>query len=154
MEPQPFVPPLILDAASRPVAARRRDALVTMVLWCCWLYLLVAAIGAVWVPPFVHHMLPVEPPESPWSVLRIALGCVLFAAALVAYFLVRVIAERRRFRGEDRRRAFPRPADEEIAADFGVAAHDLPLWRAARRMVVHHDEAGRILRVETGGPPG
>ena len=46
--------------------------------------------------------------------------------------LLRVIAERRRFAGEDRRRAFPRPDDAAIAADFGVAEADLPGWRAAR----------------------
>lgn len=153
-----FVPPLILDAASRPVAARRRDAVLTVLLWSCWLYLLVAAIGAVWLPPFVQHMLPVEPPASPWIAVRLAFLCAIVAALAVATMLLRVIAERRRYRGEDRRRTFPRPTDVEIAADFGVPVDTLPRWRAGRRLEVHHDDEGRILRVETGGgsgaPPG
>lgn len=148
-----FVPPLILDAASRPSAARRRDAVLTLLLWSCWLYLLVAAIGAVWLPPFVQHLLPVEPPASPWAAVRLAFLCAILAALAVATMLLRVIAERRRYRGEDRRRTFPRPSDAEIAADFGVPDRDLPAWRAGRRLVVHHDAQGRILRVETGTEP-
>jgi|GEM_PF-6549757 len=150
-----FVPPLILDAASRPVAARRRDAVLTVLLWSCWLYLLVAAIGAVWVPPFVHRMLPVEPPANPWVMVRPALFCAVVAAVVVAAMLLRVIAERRRYKGADRRRGFPRPSDADIAADFGVPEGSLPAWRAGRRLVVRHDAEGRILHVETGtdSPP-
>lgn len=147
-----FVPPLILDAASRPRAARWRDAVLTVLLWCGWAYLLAAAVGSLWVPPFVQRLLPVAPPAHPWDVVRVAVLCVAIATFACTILLLRVIAERRRFAGEDRRRAFPRPGDAAIAADFGVAAADLPGWRAARRLVVHHDGGGRIVGVETGAP--
>lgn len=144
----PFTPPLILDAASRPAVLRWRDAVLTVLLWAGWAYLLLAAIGALWVPPFVHRLLPVEPPDNPWQVVRIAALCVITAMLLCSMLLLRVIAERRRYRREDRRRAFPPPDDVALAADFGVPAARLPAWRAARRLVVHHDAEGRVVRVE------
>ncbi|HWT08880.1 MAG TPA: poly-beta-1,6-N-acetyl-D-glucosamine biosynthesis protein PgaD [Roseomonas sp.] len=150
--PVRFNPPLILDAASRPRAARWRDAALTVLLWAGWCYLLAAAVGTLWVPPFVQRLLPVAPPAHPWDVIRIAVLCVAIATFACTILLLRVIAERRRFAGEDRRRAFPRPDDAAIAADFGVPAADLPGWRAARRLVVHHDGAGRITGVDAGGP--
>lgn len=146
-----FVPPLILDAASRPQAARWRDAVLTVLLWTGWCYLLVAAVGMVWVPPFVQHLLPVDPPETPEEVVRVAAPCLAVAMLVCAALLVRVIAERRRFAGEDRRRAFPRPDDAALAADFCVPAGALPGWRAARRLVVHYDAEGRVQQVETDG---
>jgi poly-beta-1,6-N-acetyl-D-glucosamine biosynthesis protein PgaD len=142
-----FTPPLILVAASRSRAARWRDAALTMVLWAGWLYLLAAAVGTLWVPPFVQWLLPVEPPAHPWDVVRIALICVMIATSACMILLLRVIAERRRYAGEDRRRAFPRPDDAAIAADFGVAAEQLAGWRSARRLVVQHDAAGRVVAV-------
>lgn len=148
--PQDFVPPLILDAASRPLLLRLRDVALTVLLWAGWLYLLLAAIGALWVPPFVQHLLPVEPPEHPWVVLRAALLCVSIAIFVCALMLLRVLFERRKFRGEDRRRYFARPDDDVIGAAFGVPPAELPGWRAAKRLVLHHDEDGKVTRVDAG----
>lgn len=144
----PFRAPLILRAASRPRAARLRDAALTGLLWLAWVYLLLAAVGTLWVPPFAHLLLPVEPPGQPWSVIRAAVLMVSIAAVLCALMLLRVVLERRRFAGEDRRRGFPRPDDAVIAPDFGADAANLPAWRAARRLVVHHDAQGRVARVD------
>ena len=151
-EPVRFVPPLILDAASRSRAARWRDAVLTLLLWAGWCYLLAAAVGSLWVPPFVQRLLPVAPPDHPWDVVRIALLCVAIATFICMLMLLRVIVERRRFAGEDRRRAFPRPDDATIAKDFHVAAADLPGWRAARHLVIHHDATGQVVQVEVGEP--
>lgn len=150
--PVRFVPPLIFDAASRPRIARWRDAVLTLLLWAGWCYLLAAAVGSLWVPPFVQRLLPVAPPAHPWDVVRIALLCVAIATFICMLMLLRVIVERRRFAGEDRRRAFPRPDDAAIAGDFGVPAAALPGWRAARRLVIHHDGAGQVVAVEAGDP--
>jgi poly-beta-1,6-N-acetyl-D-glucosamine biosynthesis protein PgaD len=143
--PVRFIPPLILDAASRPRAARWRDTALTVLLWAGWCYLLTAALGALWVPPFVHRLLPVEAPAHPWDVLRIAVICVMIATSACMVMLLRVIAERRRYAGEDRRRSFPRPDDAAIAADFAVPVDQLPAWRAARRLVMHHDATGQVV---------
>lgn len=144
-----FDPPLILDAASRPAAARWGDALLTGLLWSGWAYLLAASVGTLWVPPFVQHLLPVAPPDRSWDVIRAALVNLIIAAVLCSLMLVRVILERRRFAGEDRRRRFPRPSDQEIAVALGAPAEAFPSWRKARRLVIHHTEAGGVERVET-----
>lgn len=149
---QPFTPPLILRAASRPRLARLGDALLTLLLWAGWLYLLLAAIGTLWVPPFVQFLLPVAPPAHPWDVLRSTLLCVTVAVILCALMLLRVLLERRRLAREDRRRRFPHPDDATIARDFGVDAAELPRWRAARRLVVLHDVDGRVVRVCDASP--
>lgn len=146
-----FDPPLILDAASRSAAARWRDLGLTAVLWVTWFYLLVAALGTLWVPPFVQHLLPVDPPDRPWTVIQAALANLGIAAALCLVMLLRAQYERRRFAGEDRRLAFPRPAPAEVAAALRAPAEELAAWRAARRLVVHHDATGRVLRAETNG---
>ena len=147
----PFRAPLILRSTSRSRAARWRDAALTALLWCAWAYMLLAALGALWVPPFVQMLLPVEPPGRPWEVIRAALLMVAIAATVCTVMLLRATAERRRFAGEDRRLAFPRPDDAAIAAAFGVDAAALPAWRAARRMVAHHDAAGRVQGMDIGG---
>jgi poly-beta-1,6-N-acetyl-D-glucosamine biosynthesis protein PgaD len=151
--PVRFTPPLILNAASRSRAARWRDAALTSVLWAGWVYLLAAAVGTLWVPPFVQRLLPVEPPAHPWYVVRIALICVMIATSACMILLLRVIAERRRYAGEDRRQAFPRPDDAAIAADFSVRAEELPAWRSARRLVIHHDAAGRVVGARAMSAP-
>lgn len=147
----PFDPPLILDAASRPRAARWRDGALTLLLWAGWFYLLMAALGTLWVPPFVQHLLPVEPPDRPWEVIRVALINLGIAAAICGLMLARAQRERRRFAGEDRRLAFQVPTTQEVAAALQAPAAEVPAWRAARRLVVHHDSAGRVVRAETGG---
>lgn len=146
----PFRAPLILHSASRSRAARLRDAVLTAMLWCAWAYMLVAALGALWVPPFVQMLLPVDPPERPWEVIRAALLVFAIAATICTAMLLRATFERRRFAGDDRRLAFPRPDDAAIADDFGVDAAALPAWRAARRMVAHHDAAGRVQGMDIG----
>lgn len=144
-----FEPPLILDAASRSRASRIRDAMLTALLWVLWLYLLLAAVGTLWVPPFVQHLLPVSPPEHPWVVIRLALLNLLVALAVCALMFVRVLLERRRFAGDDRRLGFAPPSEAEIAAALSLPAADLTHWRAAKRLVVHHDATGRVVEVET-----
>lgn len=146
-----FEAPLILDAASRPRLARIADAVLTTLLWAGWAYLLLAAIGSLWIPPFVHRLLPVEPPDDPWTVIRIGLinGGVAALVCIVMY--LRVLDEKKRFAGDDRRLGFAPPTDEQIAAALHAPADQLPAWRAARRLVVHHDETGAVVAVETGG---
>lgn len=153
---EPFHAPLILRASSRRRADRLRDAGLTAVLWCGWAYLLAASVGALWVPPFVHRLLPVQPPEEPGQLLGVVIICALIAFAIMGGMLGRALTDRKRFAGQDRRRAAPEPTEAELVALLGVETLDLPVLRAARRMVLHHGPDGRIVRAETGWdvPPG
>lgn len=143
-----FSPPLIMHATSRSFAAKTCDLVVTALLWSGWLYLLVAAIGALWMPPFVHLLLPVDPPSSSWDALTTAAVCTVIAAGLCAFVRWRVSLHRRRFAGEDRRRSFPEPQVIDLAMEFDVSAQDLAAWRTSRRLRVHQDEDGRVVEVE------
>lgn len=145
-----FTPPLILHATSRSRLMRVRDGVVTALLWAGWLYLLIAAIGTLWLPPFVHHLLPVDPPSNPWGVLESAALCAAIAGGVCAVVRWRVSRHRRRFAGEDRRKALPQPDAADLAAEFGVPADDLVVWRRSRRLLVHQDRDGRVVAVETG----
>ena len=148
--PTPFRPPLILESGARGRLRRVTDLALTLGLWIGWGYLLAAAVGALWIPPFVHRLLPVAPPDHPWDVIRIGLFCLAGAGVLCVLMLVRTLVDRRRFGGADRRRQQAMLDDVRVGAAFGVAAADLPTWRRARRLVVHFDDQGAIERVDTG----
>jgi poly-beta-1,6-N-acetyl-D-glucosamine biosynthesis protein PgaD len=99
----------------------------------------------------VQHLLPVEPPDRPWEVIRVALLNLGVAAALCLLMLGGVLHEKRRFAGEDRRLGFALPGAAEVAAALRAPPADMAAWRAARRLVVHHDPAGNVVRADTGG---
>ena len=148
--PPPFHPPLILESGARSRLRRVTDLALTLGLWIGWGYLLAAAVGALWIPPFVHRLLPVAPPDHPWDVIRIGLFCLAGAGVLCVLMLGRTLIDRRRFGGDDRRRQQAMLDDATVAAAFGVGADDLPGWRKARRLVVHFDDQGAIERIDTG----
>lgn len=149
--PQPFVAPLILSASAPRGMARLRDATLTTMLWVGWAYLLVAAIGCVWVPPFVEYLLPITASGVAGPTIVIVLACLVGGLSTTALVLGRALRDRRRFAGADRRRAPPAATDAEVAATLGAQALDLQALRAARRIVLHHGADGRIERAETTG---
>ncbi|WP_237212878.1 poly-beta-1,6-N-acetyl-D-glucosamine biosynthesis protein PgaD [Falsiroseomonas oryziterrae] len=144
----PFVAPLILRSGARRRAAMLRDLLLTMLVWCGWLYLLVAAIGVFWLPPFVHELLPVEPPESPRRMIEIVLGCAAVAVLGTVFVAARAMLDRRRFAGADRRRAAPEPTDAQLVAELRAEPIDPAALRAARRIVLHHGAHGVVERAD------
>jgi poly-beta-1,6-N-acetyl-D-glucosamine biosynthesis protein PgaD len=145
---KPFAAPLITRAASRGVAGRLRDTLLTALLWCGWCYLLVAAAGVFWIPPFVHRLLPVAAPESPLDTLVTVVVCVGLALAGTLVVTGRALRDRARFAGADRRQAAAEPTDAELAATLGGAGLDAGALRNARRVVLHHAADGTLQRVE------
>jgi poly-beta-1,6-N-acetyl-D-glucosamine biosynthesis protein PgaD len=147
--PEPFRAPLIVAAPAHRRGAQIRDAMLTAVLWCAWLYMLVAAFGALWVPPFVQRLLPVEMPDDPSRLLLIVIGCMVAALLGTGAILARALKDRRRFAGEDRRRETPEPTEAEMVDALGVPTLDLVALRAARRVVLHHGPDGRVVRAET-----
>lgn len=145
-----FRPPLILESGARGRLRRSVDLLLTLALWAGWGYLLAGAVGALWIPPFVHRLLPVTPPDHPWEVIRVGLYCLAGAGVICAAMLTRTLIDRRRFGGADRRRHPAMLDDAALAAAFRVRPEELPAWRRSRRLVVHYDEDGTIGRIEAG----
>jgi poly-beta-1,6-N-acetyl-D-glucosamine biosynthesis protein PgaD len=151
--PEPFAAPLILKAPAHRWMAQLRDAVLTVLVWCGWFYLLVASLGTVWVPPFVQVLLPVSAPENPGPLILVVLLCLLAALILMGGMLGRALKDRRRFAGQDRRRETPEPSEPELLEALGVETLDLPALRAARRMVLHHGPDGRVVHAEFGDAP-
>jgi len=71
---------------------------------------------------------------------------VAFTSALVVWAIV----QRLRFRHRNRRGPKPVVRVEAIAERHRLDAPSLAGWQRERRLVVHHDEAGNLLRVESG----
>jgi poly-beta-1,6-N-acetyl-D-glucosamine biosynthesis protein PgaD len=145
---QTFSAPLIARAASRGELAQALDGALTALLWCGWLYLLVAAVGVFWLPPFVHRLLPVEPPESPLATLLAVLGCAALAVLGTSVIAGRALRDRARFAGTDRPQAASPPADAELARALSAEGQDLGALRRARRIVLHHAADGTLLRAD------
>jgi poly-beta-1,6-N-acetyl-D-glucosamine biosynthesis protein PgaD len=76
--------------------------------------------------------------------------CTAIAGGLCAAVRWRVSQHRRWFAGEDRRRSVPQPDLATMAADFDVSAEALAAWRMSRRLVVHQDHDGHVIKVEQG----
>lgn len=150
MPAAPFHPPLILESGAHGRLRRVIDLVLTLGLWAGWGYLLAAAAGALWIPPFVHRLLPVTPPDHPWEVIRVGLYCLAGAGLICVLMLVRTLIDRRRFGGADRRRQLAMLDDDAVGTAFGVRAEALPAWRRSRRLVVHFDDDGAIGRIEAG----
>lgn len=143
-----FRAPLILHAGGRSAIAMMRDTVLTTLLWLGWALLFFATIGYFWVPPFAQELIPVALPEDRGQVLRLGALCLLLALAICLLLLLRMRIDRWRFRGTDRRRSLPPPDEEALAKDFKVQPAQIKLWANARRLVIHHDDAGDIQRVD------
>lgn len=143
-----FRAPLIFHAGGRSAVALIRDTVVTVLLWLAWAMLFFATVGYFWVPPFAQDLIPVALPQDRGKVLGLAAFCLLLALAICLLLLLRMRVDRWRFAGADRRRGLP-PLDEDaLAVDFKVQPAQIKLWANARRLVIHHDDAGDIQRVD------
>lgn len=145
--PPRFVPPLIVSKDALPRGTRLRDAILTVVLWCVWLYLLLGAIGALLFPPLVQLLLPVARLDNRWTIPMTMVLCTGVAMTLIGLLLLRVVRERRRYGGVDRRLGRSDADDATVAAELGLDPARLPAVRAARAIVVEYDEGGHIIRI-------
>jgi len=70
----------------------------------------------------------------------------LLGGALLAWAYYNYI----RFRGVERRKAFPRVTVFELSRRYGIAPRMLEQWSYAQRLVVYHDTHGRVTWADTG----
>lgn len=146
-----FRPPLILHSNGHTATFMMRDTALTVLVWLAWFGLLLLALGYFWIPPAWQWLFPGTYPEDRREVLRLARFCILLGVTVCALFALRMRIDRWRFSGRDRRRSLPMPDDDTLAADFGTTGMQMKQWMKARRLLIHHDEAGSPARVETSG---
>lgn len=148
---QPLASPLIID---RPeLQSRRRRALyhlLTATFWLLWVVLwlpLVTLLGWFFFGYQFHfQMVRTEGYVGFLDVLALyALVIVALAGALLLWAKYNHL----RFRGMDRRKGFAAPGVAELARLHGQPQAEIGRWQEARIVTVHHDEDGRIARVES-----
>jgi poly-beta-1,6-N-acetyl-D-glucosamine biosynthesis protein PgaD len=125
----------------------------TAMLWGFWLWLCRPVVGALsWMLGLrlgvQHSLVQVLALSAPVSVERTALALCSTSGTLVLWNLVR-----------ERRNARPRVhCIPDYASYFGLSEQDLQKCRESQVSVVHHNEQGQILRIESMGrskpPPG
>ena len=74
-----------------------------------------------------------------YTLIIALLGGALLAWAYYNYF---------RFRGIERRRAFPRVTFANLSERYGIAPQMVEKWSHAKRLVVHHNDHGRVVWAE------
>jgi poly-beta-1,6-N-acetyl-D-glucosamine biosynthesis protein PgaD len=140
-----FRPPLILQAHSRGRLARATDAVITGVLWLGWAALLVMAAGALGLAPLLG--LAGDGGRSR-LLLDMLLFCLAGGAALSSWLALRALREQRRFREERRQAAAPVTA-ADLAERFDMPEAEIAAAQSARRVVAHHAEDGKLVRLDT-----
>jgi biofilm PGA synthesis protein PgaD len=102
-------------------------------------------------PPRLQLIVNVLPTIATYAIIAIANAMLLIAWAL--YNQVR-------FRGRERRKTSPFVTVDDFARMYEVSASEVTAWQSARILVMHHDDNGRLVRVDlpeeahaTGGEP-
>jgi biofilm PGA synthesis protein PgaD len=141
--------PLIFEMPER-LSYQRRLAYGTLTLafWVVWVYLwlpLVTLLG--WLGGFALFR----------EHIGVRQGWLAFLNNLPAYSLVVLILSGAlvfwaitnwfRFSGKEARKAVSQVPIEDQATWLGVGQEDLQAWQQTKRMVVEHDESGRIIKV-------
>lgn len=119
-------------------------AVSTAALWAIWTYL--------WLPviPYLKYLFSTGTPyqhfiPQSWQALADVLPVYLavivtMGGTLITWGLYNYL----RFRGVERRRARSGVTVEDLSSEVGLAAYQILDWQAARRLVIEHDERGRL----------
>jgi len=146
--------PIIAESRHRPLWMRLRDGALTGLLWLVYLYLIRDflrflaegagwALGAALIPEQAGLAAPLFPTLGSYALIALANATILISWALY---------NQTRFRGRERRKASPRITPEDLALMYGVDERDVFLWQEARILVMHHDEDGRLIKVDLPEP--
>lgn len=143
--------PLIID---RPdLQAWQQKAVfgaLTAVFWMIWVLLWLPLVTLVaWVffgYQFQFHMLQLAGYEGFLNLLTIyGLVILTMGGGLILWAKINHL----RFRGVDRRKQFPSPGVEDLAALHQVSTTSLAQWRNYKVMTVYHDQHGAIIGVNS-----
>jgi biofilm PGA synthesis protein PgaD len=123
---------------------------LTAALWFSYIYLcadfflflgeaLSRMVGLGPEPPRLRLIMNVLPTIATYAIIAIGNAMVLIAWAL--YNQVR-------FRGRERRKTSPFVTVDDFARMYEVSASEVAAWQNARILVMHHDDNGRLVRVD------
>jgi len=151
-------PSLIIDKSrSRPAWARRRDWVLTALMWLLYLYLVREALGDMvdlvtesfeWVAggqrPYLPAISRFLRTLQNYGIVILANGVILIAWALYNQL---------RFRGQaDRRDIRASVSVADLAALYEVPAADVAIWQQSRILVMRHAPDGRLITVTARHP--
>lgn len=123
---------------------------LTTVLWLTYFFLcadffLFIGEALLWMvglgpePPRLRLVMNVLPMIATYAIVAVTNAMVLIAWAL--YNQVR-------FRGRERRKASPFVTVDDFARMYEVSASEVAVWQSARVLVMHHDDSGRLVKVD------
>jgi biofilm PGA synthesis protein PgaD len=141
---------LIIDKPSlQPLRQRYATGIVTFLFWIVWAYIWLPVISliawALGIKFFYDEMIARGGYEAFLELLIFYL-IVIFLIAVI--FIGWATYNFFRFRGMERRRAIKPLETEDYARYFSVNGTELKNWRNMKRITIHFDEQGNILRVE------
>lgn len=139
---------------NQPKWQRRRQRVLygslTALFWAAWVYLWMPALAfAGWIlgVRIGYHEMVLRNGFSGviglaklYGLIIALLGGALLAWAYYNYF---------RFRGIERRKAFPRVTLANLSERYGIDTQKLETWSRAKRLVVHHNDHGRVIWAES-----
>lgn len=153
--PGPASRELIIDAPERQTPWQRVVfGALTLAFWAAWVYLwlpLITLLGWFgWAQRFVDVMVV---QRGAATLLDLLLWYALIALVLCGALILWAIIEWARFRDSKRRHQPPVPVSAlELAAKLRASPAEMERFLSSRRLVVHHNERGRIDRIECGDP--
>ncbi|PZP97826.1 MAG: poly-beta-1,6-N-acetyl-D-glucosamine biosynthesis protein PgaD [Variovorax paradoxus] len=142
--------PLIIERPDLQSGNQRAVfGVLTAVFWLLWVVLwlpLITVFGWVFFGyQFKFHMIDMEGYAGFLGVLGMyAVVILLLGGGLMAWAKYNHL----RFRGVDRRKGFAAPTPADLAAIHGRLPEEVTQWQQMNIVTVHHDDEGRIARVE------
>lgn len=153
--PGPASRELIIDAPERQTPWQRVVfGALTLAFWAAWVYLwlpLITLLGWFgWAQRFVDVMVV---QRGAATLLDLLLWYALIALVLCGALILWAVVEWTRFRDSKRRHQSPVPVSAlELAAKLRASPTEMERILRSRRLVVHHNERGRIDRIECDAP--
>ncbi len=149
-------PDLIIEASrSLPLWLRARDWLLTAAVWVVYFWLISDTFS------YLHYLFQSlsysEPVPADFArftgIFATLQSYVLVIIMNAAILVIWALYNRIRFRGRERRKFSPAVTLRDLARLHDVPVSDVAAWQLARILVIHHDGAGKLARVEIKAPP-
>ena len=134
--------------------ARRRDRLLTMVLWGLYVYLWLPLISlAAWFFGLRFAYTLVERAGGPESLLNLLYWFGVFLLVISATIIGWSALQRARFAGNERRTSTPTLSAEDELSFWQISQAELDLLRNENQLLVEFDEQAQLSRVQLRKSP-